>query len=156
MVPIKNRTGTIVSTYSPASGAGMGEFTASNLGFFFEGYVPLPGPIDADNDFIEDIHDNCPFVANGPAVSSCAVPGNSCSPEFQLGLIERRKQSYINCLISQGVPAQEANVGMEAGICTFDLFRDSLLDSYDDACGGSACNGIQEDTDGDGIGNVCE
>ena len=156
VVPIKNRTTTIVSTNTVTSGASLGEFTASNLGFFFEGYVPLPGPIDADNDFIEDIHDNCPFVANGPAVSSCAVPGNSCSPEFQLGLIERRKQSYINCLISQGVPAQEANVGMEAGICTFDLFRSSLLDSYDDACGGNACNGIQEDTDGDGIGNVCE
>ena len=47
VVPIKNRTSTIVSTYSVTSGAGMGEFTASNLGFFFEGYVPLPGPIDA-------------------------------------------------------------------------------------------------------------
>ncbi len=156
VVPVKNRTGTIVSTYFPLSGAGMNEFTASNLSFSFENYAPLPGPRDADNDFIEDIHDNCPFVANGPAVSSCTVPGNSCSPEFQLGLIERRKQAYIDCLVSQGVPAQEANVGIEAGICTFDLFRASLLASYDDECGGSACSGIQEDTDGDGIGNVCE
>jgi hypothetical protein len=155
-LPFKNRTGTIVSTNIEPNGTNMSEFTASNLGFFFEGYVPLPGPIDADNDFIEDIHDNCPFVANGPAVSSCAIAGNSCSPEFQLASIDRRKQQYIDCLVSQGVPAQEANVGMEAGICTFDLFRGLLLDSYDDACGGSACNGIQEDSDGDGIGNVCE
>ena len=39
VVPIKNRTGTIVSTYTATSGAGMNEFTASNLSFSFDGYV---------------------------------------------------------------------------------------------------------------------
>jgi hypothetical protein len=40
VVPIKNRTGTIVSTYFPASGAGMGRGTASNFGFSYYGYAP--------------------------------------------------------------------------------------------------------------------
>ena len=46
VVPIKNRTSTIVSTYSPGSGAGMGEFTASNLGVPYLGYVELPNGFD--------------------------------------------------------------------------------------------------------------
>ncbi len=40
VIPIKNRPGTLVSTYFPASGAGMGESTASNLSFSYLGYVP--------------------------------------------------------------------------------------------------------------------
>ncbi len=114
--------------------------------------------VDSDNDFIEDHFDNCPFVPNGPIASFCATgsDGSQCSPEYQLALIERKKQSYLDCLISQGVPAQDANMGMESGVCTFDIFSASLLDAYDDACGGNACNGIQEDSDGNGIGNVCE
>ena len=44
--PFKNRTGTLVSTYFPASGAGMGEFTASNLGFSYLGYDSLPNGFD--------------------------------------------------------------------------------------------------------------
>ena len=42
VVPIKNRTGTLVSTYTATSGAGMNERTASNLSFSFDNYVPLP------------------------------------------------------------------------------------------------------------------
>jgi hypothetical protein len=46
VVPIKNRTGTIVSTYFPVSGAGMGRGTASNLGVSYLGYVSLPNGFD--------------------------------------------------------------------------------------------------------------
>jgi predicted outer membrane repeat protein len=42
VVPIKNRTGTIVSTFTANSGADMGLTTASNLSFSFDNYVPLP------------------------------------------------------------------------------------------------------------------
>ncbi len=134
--------------------------SVSNLvNISFAGYASAgPSDADTDNDFIEDHFDNCPLVPNGPAESFCAAgtDGGQCSPEFQLALIERRKRAYLDCLISQGVPAQDANMGMEAGICTFDLFRGLLLESYGTACGGSPCNGIQEDSDGDGIGNVCD
>ena len=44
VVPIKNRTGTLVSTYTATSGADMNEKTASNLSFSFDDYVPLPTP----------------------------------------------------------------------------------------------------------------
>ena len=46
VVPIKNRTDTIVSTHFATDGTDVGEFTASNLSFSFEGYVPLPSPPD--------------------------------------------------------------------------------------------------------------
>jgi hypothetical protein len=38
VVPIENRTGTLVSTYTVASGADMDQATASNFSFSFEGY----------------------------------------------------------------------------------------------------------------------
>ncbi|MDH3379303.1 MAG: metallophosphoesterase [Gammaproteobacteria bacterium] len=159
-IPALGRSADLVSDYFPADGAGMDKDTASNISFSFQGYGSTVSQCatDSDNDFIEDQFDNCPFVPNGPTSSFCATgsDGGRCSPEFQLALIARQKQSYINCLISQGVPAQEATMNREFGICTFDLFRGLLLDSYGDACGGSACNGIQEDSDGDGIGNACD
>ena len=46
VVPIKNRTTTIVSTNTVTSGAGMGEFTASNLSLPYLGYVELPNGFD--------------------------------------------------------------------------------------------------------------
>jgi hypothetical protein len=49
VVPIKNRTGTIVSTYFPASGAVMGRGTASNLSFTYLGYVPTVVSCGIDN-----------------------------------------------------------------------------------------------------------
>jgi hypothetical protein len=39
VIPIKNRPGTLVSTYFPANGNGMGPTTASNLSFSYLGYV---------------------------------------------------------------------------------------------------------------------
>jgi len=39
VIPIKNRPGTLVSTYFPASGAGMTNDTASNIGFSYLGYA---------------------------------------------------------------------------------------------------------------------
>ena len=42
VVPILNRTATLVSNYFPASGAGMDKDTASNLAFSFQDYVPPP------------------------------------------------------------------------------------------------------------------
>lgn len=46
VIPIKNRPGTLVSTYFPADGNGMGESTASNLSFSYLGYVPMSGPVE--------------------------------------------------------------------------------------------------------------
>jgi hypothetical protein len=39
VIPIKNRPGTLISTYFPATGNGMDEGTASNLSFTYLGYV---------------------------------------------------------------------------------------------------------------------
>ena len=40
VIPVKNRPGTLISTYFPGNGNGMGEGTASNLSFSYLGYVP--------------------------------------------------------------------------------------------------------------------
>ena len=69
-----NRAIDLVSDYTPASGAGMDNETASTFSISYLGYtVGVPGTADSDSDFIEDHFDNCPFVANGPAASFCAV-----------------------------------------------------------------------------------
>ncbi len=46
VVPVKNRTGTIVSTNTVTSGASMDEFTASNLNVSYLGYASLPNGFD--------------------------------------------------------------------------------------------------------------
>jgi hypothetical protein len=159
-IPSFGRPADLVSNYFPADGTGMDKDTASNLSFSFQGYVSGDecnvSAVDTDRDSIEDQFDNCPFVANGPVESFCAVDPAQCNTEYQLALLDRKKQSYIDCLISQGIPAGEASMGMEAGPCTFDLFRQLLAEGYDDECAGSPCNGIQEDSNGNGIGDACE
>ena len=74
VIPVKNRPGTLVSTYSPASGAGMAEDTASNIGFTYLGYA-------ASAAFSFDI-----FECDGIAGGTCTTPSGSISFPSDSGL----------------------------------------------------------------------
>ena len=84
VIPIKNRPGTLVSTYFPADGNGMDEATASNLSFSYLGYVPIvSGPIELvscgtpNNGAGDKVRAGSTLIARQPVSASVSMPGQT-------------------------------------------------------------------------------
>ncbi|MFC1591314.1 hypothetical protein ACFL43_02195 [Thermodesulfobacteriota bacterium] len=108
--------------------------------------------------------DNCPDVPNGYDGASCTSdPVTSCSGSYLIACLENVKNSYKNCLVNCGIPADEIPVYSpieDWPVC--DACPISIIIENQNACHGAVCsagdrcNVNQEDADGDGIGDVCD
>jgi hypothetical protein len=115
--PFKNRTGTLVSTNTVTSGAGLGEFTASNLGFPYLGYVELPNGFD----ILE-----CDTPTGGTCddlIGTIAFPGSSGSQSSGAGI--RLTYSEGGAYDEGDIQSVNWNINGSGNLTAFDMLLDS-------------------------------
>jgi hypothetical protein len=116
---------------------------------------------DIDNDMVTDAADNCPDIPNGPGNGTCSSgnTGNSCTENIDY------EQCSSDCLTDsyQCNDSCFSECGDYDFACRIGCWIDCIgvytdcLGQCDDGCGFSgSCSLDQEDSDSDGIGDICD
>jgi len=109
---------------------------------------------DLDGDGIANTSDNCPNIPNPDQHRTLGGVGmgDACNPDVDGDGIPNGQD---NCPLFPNPQQDPAHNDVPAGtVCIVDTDLDSVSDSFDN-CPGVA-NPAQTDTDGDGIGDVCD
>ncbi len=133
-----NDLGSTVGVYSDSSGP--------------HGFVTPAIDVDADDDGVYDIYDNCPLIGNADQEDNDGDgDGDVCDPDDDNdGVLD----TGDNCQFTANSEQEDNDQDTIGDICDPDDDNDDVSDTQDN-CPFDA-NADQSDTDGDGLGDICD
>ncbi|MCX5884501.1 MAG: PQQ-binding-like beta-propeller repeat protein [Proteobacteria bacterium] len=109
---------------------------------------------DDDGDGIPNTNDNCPDTANGPLLGTCISGDNAGDPcNLCVPACERERDTCeAICEVDYNGPGTP---GYDECIADCETAYTNCVSNCPDECGGGFCSSNQEDSNGDGVGDVC-
>jgi outer membrane protein assembly factor BamB len=110
---------------------------------------------DDDCDGIPNTNDNCPDTPNGPKKGTCISGDNAGDPCTCVPDCQTQRDSCIGICNADYNGPDNPLPGYDDCIAACEAEYNNCVSACPDECGGGFCSSNQEDSNGDGVGDVC-